>query len=121
MPSIAEAGVIFELVEADVEQGLGAVFPGGAGFALAEPGERGGIAGENVEAVVWTWNGQDTVGFQGLQPTGAEVTVSGITLIERDPVEEFTYRRYVDWLAVAHQLGLSFDGRPTVKGPPPPP
>jgi len=137
VPSIAEEpGAIFALVQDDVERGLRFVFPRGDGYARAEISEEGGIAGVDVEVVVWTWHGLDTVGFPlgfvgevqeepdeteqpmpRLQPTGAEVTVSGITLVERDADHEFTVRRYVDWLAVAHQLGLSFDGRPTIKGP----
>jgi hypothetical protein len=109
---------VVELVANDVEEGLGQFFspegPSG-GFKLApfvEPHVHGGQAW-----VAWTFSGvHDKAAFAGLYPTKLPVEVHGVTLVDTttDPPQ---FRRYIDWIDVCQQLGLSVTSRPAMEPP----
>jgi hypothetical protein len=108
------------LVTDDVTEGLKVVFPAEGGFDVGPPFRREdeSVANGRVGVVGWTWRGVDTIGFQGYKPTGAVVEVRGVTVVEFDAEDGATlFHRYVDWLDVIGQLGLSVSGRPTRPGP----
>ena len=54
--------------------------------------------------------------FNGLRPTGAEITARGVTVIflgpkEADGPEVLRFQRYVDWAGLFAQLGLTLNWR----------
>lgn len=68
------------------------------------------ISNEQVVAVPWTFLCKHTGDFQCLFPTGRDVTIEGITLVDsRDG--DTTLHRYVDWLGLTVQLGLEVSWR----------
>jgi hypothetical protein len=109
---------VVELAAKDIEEGLSQFFspqgPSG-GFKRAdfvEPHVSGGRAW-----VAWTFSGvHDQAAFAGLYPTGLPVEVHGVTLVDTttDPP---LFRRYIDWIDVCQQLGLSVTARPAMEPP----
>jgi hypothetical protein len=89
------------------------VFPDGPGFALSElfASTEGEVTNQHLSALGWTWGGRDTVGFNGLAPTGREIVVHGVTIVEVREGDDPLYHRFIDWTHVAGQLGLGFIGR----------
>jgi hypothetical protein len=107
---------VVDLAANDIEEGLSQFFsaqgPSG-GFKRAdfvEPYVNGGRAW-----VPWTFSGvHDKAAFAGLHPTGRPVEVHGVTLVDTttDPP---LFRRYIDWIDVCQQLGLSVTARPAME------
>lgn len=117
-----EAARIVELVEEDVTVVLRGDLPAdpeleGGGFTLAEPtsfardlairDERGTVA-----AVAWQWKGIHR-GLFGIAPTNEVVIVRGATLVAGTD-EEPALHRYIDWLDVLGQIGMTVSPRPIV-------
>jgi hypothetical protein len=104
------AGVASE----DLTKGLGPYFEAVEGFRL-EPFWRPEPGGEQREKiwVAWTYHAKHTGKFAGIEPTGRTVTVRGVTLVDGSKDEPMFYR-YIDWLDLCQQLGLSITGRPVV-------
>jgi hypothetical protein len=61
----------------------------------------------------WTFKGVDSIGVDGLVPTGRPVTVSGISIFYADTKE---FIRSIDWLDTFVQLGYSLrNGRTVIR------
>jgi hypothetical protein len=65
-------------------------------------------------AVVWSLQATHTGEFAGLMATNREVTIEGVTLIQKPPDDkgEPQFMRFIDWSQVLGQLGVSMSGRP---------
>jgi hypothetical protein len=107
---------VTSLVEDDTVACFQGVFPPTEGFAIAEPftPTEGDVSNGRLGALAWTWSGQDTVGFNGMGPTGQDIVVRGVTVVEVRGEDDLLYHRYIDWTGVAGQLGLGFIGRTSV-------
>ena len=102
------------LVRDDIEAGLGGAFSGGDGFSI--PGafaDLPPITGGARTAVVWEYHATHTDFFQGVGPTGRPVTIRGVTVVDRSGPQPL-FHRYVDWLEVMGQLGLTSTHRPAL-------
>ena len=104
-----------ELVELDIANGFESIFPAIGGFSIAEPfAGTDEVSNDRLGVVAWEWDGQDTLGFNGLFPTDKPVTVRGVTVVEQRGAEGPLFHRYIDWIGVVGQLGLAFVGRPSI-------
>lgn len=77
--------------------------------------ERSGPIGEHSVGTEWFWRGvHDNAGgvgaFNGITASGRPVTVTGFTLMSADEAG-FSVRRYVDWVGLFAQLGLTLNWR----------
>jgi hypothetical protein len=108
--------------EIDATLILGKYFDGvpGKRFAVDGDAETAVFTNAGSTAVAWRWSGVHQRLFEGIEPTGRPVAVSGMTVFssgEKKP----TVRRYIDWQAVFAQLGsvpgrsLGNDDRPATK------
>jgi hypothetical protein len=102
------------LASQDLTEGLGPYFEPVEGFRL-EPFWRPEPGPEQPEKiwVAWTYQAKHTGSFAGIQPTGRTVTVRGATLVDWSSGDPLFYR-YIDWLDLFQQIGLSMSGRPVV-------
>jgi hypothetical protein len=103
-------------VEDDVRAALREQLPDGEGFAIDTdfsewPGAPLATEDRTAMAVPWTWSGINA-GLLGLDGTGAEVVVHGLTVIEEDGPSSFLCRRYVDWLPALEMAGIIIYSRP---------
>ena len=75
--------------------------------------------GDRAVGVAWTYDGQHTVNgaFNGLPPTGRHVLVRGFTVVGIRE-NQLRFWRYIDWIDLYTQLGLTINWRVPV-GPPP--
>jgi hypothetical protein len=110
-----DADESFRLVRDDVLDGLGPLFPpvgeGPESFSVREDlAEEDVITNGRITAVPWVFRCEDRGKFQGLFPTGRELEISGVTLVDRGS-EEPRFYRYVDWAGVLDQLGLTVSWR----------
>jgi hypothetical protein len=97
---------------ADINDGLSEFFDPAPGFGLEDFAQVQVVNGGAW--VAWTFEGLHTTkNFAGIEPTNLAVTVRGATFVDlsKEPVE---FRRYIDWIDVCQQLGLSLTGRPAV-------
>ncbi len=104
-----------ERVAEDVRAALGEQLPDREGFAIDDEYEGWrdtpfATADESKVVVPWVWRGVNN-GLLGLDSTGKEVVVRGITVIEEDG-DQFLCRRYVDWLPALEQAGIVLYTRP---------
>lgn len=112
-----ESDELYELVAADVQEGVGAIFEATAGGLAAldtfgdlyEP-----IASSTHDVLPWMWEGRHVAPLAGIPPTGTVVQVRGVTIVDRAG-EEARFHRFVDWLGVFQQLGASLVTRPAVE------
>lgn len=76
------------------------------------PAERSGPLGPGSVAVEWEFNGvHDKDGaFNGLAASGRPVTVRGFTILSADN-GALQIRRYIDWVGLYAQLGLTLNWR----------
>ncbi|MBV8950425.1 MAG: hypothetical protein JOZ99_06090 [Actinobacteria bacterium] len=103
----------FRLVGADVIEGLGAAFEPVEEdtFTVTEAfSATDAITTDAVAAVPWEYRCVHAGAFQGLFPTGRELRIPGVTLVDYRG-EEPMFARYVDWAAVIEQLGLTVSWR----------
>jgi hypothetical protein len=110
-----DTSTAIEQVEADVRSALGEQLPDREGFAVDDEHEGwhdSPFATDDGSKVVvpWIWRGVNN-GLLGLDATGKEVIVRGITVIEEDG-DAFLCRRYVDWLPALEQAGIVLYTRP---------
>jgi hypothetical protein len=104
MPEPTEA---FDLVHDDVHAGLAESFTPRPGFIATEGfGDGEPITNGRHTAVVWEYHGRHDAPFQGVEPTGADIVIRGVTVIEQSGRRQ-VFHRYVDWLDVMAQLGLT--------------
>jgi hypothetical protein len=103
----------FNLVQYDVQEGIGHIFAaeGDHAVAVAKPfaGEER-IANAHIVAVPWTYRCRHAGDFQGLFPTGRELTIEGVTMVDSRQGKTVLHR-YVDWMGVITQLGLDISWR----------
>jgi predicted ester cyclase len=108
---------MFTLVMNDIREGLKSFSDDVPGdFALVPP-IRQGLLEEGVAVAAWEYTTTHHGLFLGLRPTGQEVTIRGVTLVENpDAGMDAVFHRYIDWVDVAVQLGLELTQRPVVPG-----
>lgn len=102
------------LAREDIDGGVGRWLPASAELQVELSGQVGDSA---FTAVRWVHRGTNTGTddpFLGLAPTGDEVEVHGITLVEDRGDGEPVFHRFVDWVGVFDQLGMAVGGRLTV-------
>jgi hypothetical protein len=86
--------------------------------------ERSGPVGDTTMSVEWSFtgtyeplpNGEANTRFNGVLAVGQPVELRGVTLMGVEEVEgslAFRLRRYVDWVGLYTQLGLSLNWRVT--------
>ena len=95
----------------DLNEGLGRYFEPVEGFRL-EPFWRPEPGAEQTGKtwVAWTYRAKHTGTFADIQATGRSVTIRGATLVDRSDGNPLFYR-YIDWLDLCQQIGLSITGR----------
>jgi hypothetical protein len=76
----------------------------------------GPIGGSGWVGTVWSFGGRHDISdvFNGLPATGRDIVVRGFTLmgvVDEAGVPRFRLRRFIDWIGVFSQLGLSVDWR----------
>jgi hypothetical protein len=105
------------LVERDIVAGLADVFSPLEGFrAPHQFANVAPISNGTQTAVVWEYSVTHTGDFQGIRPTGREIVVRGVTIVDTSG-DEPVYHRYIDWADVFAQLSLSTTGRPALDDP----
>jgi hypothetical protein len=82
---------------------------------------RGGGGGGRAAGVAWTYEGVHDIDetFNGLPGTGNDVTVRGFTVVGIED-DKLRFWRYIDWIDLYTQLGLTINWRVPV-GPLPDP
>lgn len=113
-----ESDPSFEMVMKDVHAILGASFePRHAEDDDEEPFRvnkrfKGAavITNNQVVAVPWTYLCKHTGDFQGLFPTGRNIQIEGMTLVD-SRASTTVLHRFVDWMGLAAQLGLEVSWR----------
>lgn len=105
-----QLGLAVAIARADTVPRLKKWFTEGAGFDA--PAERTGALGTRSVGVEWSYTGRHDkdLAFNGLRASGRTVEVRGYTVVG---VEEgkLQVRRYVDWVGLFGQLGLSVNWR----------
>lgn len=79
-----------------------------------EPRQSGLIGEEGFFGVRWSFGGRhDKPGFNGLPPSGRTVDVRGFTLFGPggEDFQDFKFHRFVDWVGLYAQLGLTLNWR----------
>jgi len=71
-------------------------------------GDVGLIDNERCAVVVWEYQGVHSAEFLGIEATGTPVTIEGCTVVSLDQEGQLQYRRYVNWVGVLGQLGVTF-------------
>src|SRR5665213_1161116 len=109
-----------DLVAMDVEQGIGRYFAATDGF-IPLPGftESGPISNDRYTAQMWEYRGVHSAAFQGISATGNPVVVRGVTVVDGRDSNDPKFHRYIDWLEVMGQIGLTSTARPAVAELPP--
>ena len=80
-------------------------------------GQRSGAIGKSAAGTEWSFLGvhDQNETFNGIRATGREVEVRGYTLMSIESTDEgesrVQLRRYVDWVGLYGQLGLSVNWR----------
>lgn len=99
------------LAREDIEAGVGRWLPASSDLEVSLAGPVGDSA---FTAVRWVHRGTNTGvddPFLGLAPTGDEVEVHGVTLVEDGGEGGAVFHRFVDWVGVFDQLGMAVGGR----------
>ncbi len=67
------------------------------------------------QALPWTVGAKHTGSFMGVDPTGQDITITGITIVDTtSPAGHPQLMRIVDWSHVLAQLGVGINGRAVV-------
>ena len=102
---------VFDVVERDLHEGFDGVFTAvDDGFVRMDSTVP---TRDGPTAVVWQFNAVHDGDFLGLAPTGRTILIDGVTVATLGP-GGWQLARYIDWLSVAGQLGLTLSGRPVV-------
>jgi hypothetical protein len=107
-PNLADpAATIVRTVYEDVRQGL-EPYLHAISFDVEGPFAATGALLQDPYAVVqWVFVGvDDGIGFNNLWPTAKQVTVRGLTIVDRSE-DVWQFHRHVDWNSVSSQLGGS--------------
>lgn len=105
-----------DLVADDVQAGLGEVFAlsdEGLGLLdslgdLDEP-----LGSEHHDVLPWQWSARHVGVLAGIPPTGREVVIRGLTVVEWRDGEPW-FHRFIDWLGLFDQVGAALVTRPPV-------
>ncbi len=119
MPDDPKADVltpeVYDIVQRDLEDGFSGIFsPLEEGFSRLDataPAQGG------PTAVVWQYRAVHDGDFLGLTPTGLPLLIEGVTMATYGK-DGWQLTRYIDWLSVAGQLGLTLSGRPVLQTEP---
>jgi steroid delta-isomerase-like uncharacterized protein len=76
-----------------------------------------GVTGDGTVAAQWSMRGTNTAPFQGLPPTGNEITVPGADFIRLGAEGIESVEGYFDTRALPQQLGLDVIVQPSTIGP----
>jgi hypothetical protein len=98
------------LVTEDITHGLREAFEPVGDIVFAD--EFGTLANDDYTAVVWSVHAHHIGTFAGVDATGNEVEITGVTIVRhgvtRDDVAVF---RFIDWMTVLGQLGVTINTR----------
>ena len=75
--------------------------------------EKEFIGNEGIAVVPWTYYCVHTGDFLCLFPTGRNIVINGVTLVDRRG-DDTLLHRHVDWAGLISQLGLEVSARVTV-------
>ncbi|MHB8464270.1 MAG: hypothetical protein ACYDH6_21165 [Acidimicrobiales bacterium] len=105
----------FYLASQDVHEGLADFFTPTQGFHVAAGFVEGPpMTNGKHTSVVWEFHGKHDAVFQGVRPTGRHVVIRGVTVVDKSKRGRVLFHRYVDWLDLMSQLGLSSTFRPAL-------
>ena len=107
-PDVPDEGLIFlDRSEGDPEAILGMTLPATDGEPTTER-----------YAVQWRFRGRHTATLFGgstddyIGPTGNEVEIEGVTIVDFNPNRDVQFMRYIDWLSAYVQIGIVEMRRP---------
>jgi hypothetical protein len=103
------------LAQRDIEEGFStSLTPTAQGWRPIDAfmGE-GPMTNGRFTAVPWTYACAHTGTFLGLEPTGREFEIHGVTIVVSDG-DEPIFHRYIDWANVMANLGMGATWRPTL-------
>jgi len=135
MPLFEDVERALREVSQDLAHGFSGIFDGPDGVLpvgrFAE--EAVGTVSDTVSVVAWEWPVVHVGPIQGTPATNRELTLRGVTVIERrktviergdtevegeetdgDGSDELLFSRYIDWLALYAELGALSIARPQV-------
>jgi hypothetical protein len=110
-----DANPAVALVREDVMSGLREFFSAAPGFVPAGSPDDAPMTNGRQTAVAWEYHGRHNGTFQGIPATGRDVVIRGVTVVEQGGRGRVLFSRYVDWLDVMSQLGLSAIARPALE------
>ena len=115
-----EVDQALEAVKEDLTVGFRDIFqsagdgPTAVGVFADRPiGTEPGTESDTVSVVAWEWDVIHAGSLQGTPRTARQLTMRGVTVIERAE-EGLVYWRYIDWLALYAGLGAVTIARPVV-------
>jgi hypothetical protein len=105
---------LIDQIAEDVQEGLKGMFSVDKLQVMA-PFDESPLTNGGYSAQPWAIDAVHDGDFAGIAPTGAHVTIEGVTIVQHasggsDPL----YLRYVDWAGVFAQLGVAITGRPLI-------
>src|SRR5262245_8511800 len=118
MPIFEGTGDAIGEINEDLKAGFGEVFEtiedarAVGVFADRSIGD-GADTGNQVSVVAWEWQVRHMGYLNYLAPTGKEVTMRGVTVVDESTGERL-YSRYIDWLQLYAELGAVAMVRPPV-------
>jgi hypothetical protein len=130
MPLFEDVERALEAVSEDLAHGFSGIFEGSDDLRpvgrFAE--EAMGTVSDTASVLAWEWPVVHVGMIQGTAATNRELTLRGVTVIERretvvsrgdkvidgDNDSELLFSRYIDWLALYAELGALAIGRPQV-------
>jgi hypothetical protein len=113
---LAELATAFQPLDAagqpaDVDAAVTLPTPFGRGV---NNGTGDGADDVREPTAVWVYTGRHTGPFLGFVPTGAPVTITGVTVFRRPedtPSGDVECHRVIDWLDVLGQIGVTLQSR----------
>jgi hypothetical protein len=107
---------IIGIVQEDIRAGFDPAFGGDASVFNPvdqfhkgpEDADVGPIDNERCAVVIWTYDGVHSNAFQGIEATNAPVTIEGCSVVSQDADGNLVYRRYVNWVGLLGQMGVTF-------------
>jgi hypothetical protein len=107
---------VFDIIQADLDKGFSGVFSADPGYMHVDSTVP---TPDGITAVMWQYHAVHDGDFLGLTPTGQSLVIDGVTIASQGQ-DGWQLRRYIDWMSVAGQLGMTLSGRPVVTSDKPP-
>jgi hypothetical protein len=107
---------LIEQITEDVQEGLKGMFSFDT-LHVMSPFDEVPLTNGGYSAQPWAIDAVHDGDFAGIAPTGARVTIEGVTIVQHGADDGSTdplYLRYVDWAGVFAQLGVGTTGRPVI-------